>query len=78
MSILNSSSGYANNETTGWGLSGSVDMGFSINVKGFDVGAYIRAQSILAGLLDPPMDGGGTGEIASFGVSFGKPIFIQY
>jgi len=78
ISMVNSNSGFVDNETSGWGLSGSLDLGLSANVKGFNVGAYVRAQSILSGLLEPPMNGGGTGEIASFGVSFGKPFFIQY
>ena len=78
ISILNSSSGQINNETSGWGLSGSVDLGISLNFKGFNIGTYLRAQTILAGLLDPPMYGGGTGEIISMGLSFGKPIYIQF
>ena len=67
-----------NNETSGWGFSGGFDLGIEFNLMGVNIGTYIRAQSILTGLLDPPMYGGGTGEIISIGFSFGKPFFITY
>jgi hypothetical protein len=78
LSVISSKSGQTNNETSGWGFSGGVDFGVEFNLTGINIGTYIRAQSILTGLLDPPMYGGGTGEILSIGISFGKPFFLLY
>ena len=62
-----------------YGASMNVDLGYTFNViKDFNIGFYLRAQTMLLGTTDPPIDGGGTLETLSIGLLFDSPIYLVY
>jgi len=89
VSIISSKGGYVDghliparhieNPTSTFGSSINFDLGYKFNIiKQINIGLYLRAQSMISGTLDPPINGGGTLETLSFGLIFESPVYLVY
>jgi len=89
VSIISSKGGYVDghliparhieNPTSTFGSSINFDLGYKFNIiKQINIGLYLRAQSMISGTLNPPINGGGTLETLSFGLIFESPVYLVY
>ena len=76
--ISYASSGVYGESNSGIALSLFVDVLYKFSYKKYNMAIGIRAQEMPIGVLDPPIDGGGSGEIAGIYFNLNMPITIRY
>ena len=72
------SSGAYDESNSGIAVSLFVDVVYKFMYKKFNMAIGIRAQEMAIGVLDPPIDGGGTAEILGLYLNLNMPITIRY
>jgi hypothetical protein len=79
ISLTSSTGGDLQNSIRSYGGSINIDLGFKFNViRNINIGFYTRAQMMVFGVPDPPIDGGGSLETLSIGMIFDAPIYLVY
>ena len=78
LSLIYQKNSSINSSESSFGSSINIDLGFKFNlIRNINMGFYTRAQSMIIGVLDPPIEGG-TLETLSIGLIFESPIYLQY
>ena len=79
LSFISSKGGQIGESNSSLGYSINLDLGFKFNViRNINMGLYTRAQIMPSGVLDPPIDGGGTLETLSLGLILESPVYLVY
>tara|TARA_B110000438_G_scaffold112080_1_gene109972 strand:+ start:2112 stop:2936 length:825 start_codon:yes stop_codon:yes gene_type:complete len=79
LSLIYQKNNTIENYESSLGYSINIDLGFKFNViRNINMGLYTRAQIMPSGVLDPPIDGGGTLETLSIGLIFESPVYLVY
>ena len=79
LSILYQKNSTIKSYESSFGSSINFDLGYKFYImKQMNIGLYLRGQSMISGSLDPPIDGAGTVETLSIGLTFEGPVYLVY